>query len=109
LQFGKVNKPEMPYLPYLQHKDLIIERAEAWQMEKKPDRPEQLKFGHTFADHMMEVDWDVNDGWTRPMIMPLKELRLHPGAKVSTERNFIVMMMPSYLRYSIMPLNCLKA
>jgi branched-chain amino acid aminotransferase len=49
----------------------------------KPENPDQLKFGHAFADHMMEVKWTANDGWHRPAINPLHNLSLHPGAKAS--------------------------
>ena len=54
-----------------------------WQMTEKPKNNDQLKFGHHFADHMMEVDWSEGQGWTRPIISPVHDLRIHPGAKVS--------------------------
>uniref|UniRef100_A0A915NNS1 Uncharacterized protein n=1 Tax=Meloidogyne floridensis TaxID=298350 RepID=A0A915NNS1_9BILA len=44
------------------HKDLQIERAEIWQMQDKPDKYEQLKFGHHYADHMIGVDWSEEKG-----------------------------------------------
>lgn len=31
---------------------------------------EQLKFGHTFSDHMLEIDWDTTNGWKNPVIRP---------------------------------------
>nr|CAD2170106.1 unnamed protein product [Meloidogyne enterolobii] len=64
------------------HKDLQIERAEIWQMQDKPDKYEQLKFGHHYADHMIGVDWSEEKGWSQPQITPVSEIRLHPGAKV---------------------------
>uniref|UniRef100_A0A1I7Y794 Branched-chain-amino-acid aminotransferase n=1 Tax=Steinernema glaseri TaxID=37863 RepID=A0A1I7Y794_9BILA len=63
------------------HRDLKITAATPGQMRPKPP-VDTLKFGHNFSDHMMEVDWNVNSGWTRPAISPLHNLSLHPGAKV---------------------------
>ncbi|XP_076450342.1 branched-chain-amino-acid aminotransferase, cytosolic-like isoform X2 [Babylonia areolata] len=49
--------------------------------QRKPDN-NRLMFGHHFSDHMLTVDWSEKDGWTRPLIHPVEELRIHPGAKV---------------------------
>ncbi|TMS36522.1 hypothetical protein L596_003668 [Steinernema carpocapsae] len=63
------------------HKDLKIIEATAEQRRPKPD-VNSLRFGHNFADHMMEVNWTAESGWGRPEISPLHNLSLHPGAKV---------------------------
>ncbi|KAH9146161.1 hypothetical protein AeRB84_009972 [Aphanomyces euteiches] len=41
---------------------------------------EQLKFGATFTDHMLEVDWDNKNGWAAPVIRPYGPLALDPAA-----------------------------
>lgn len=60
-------------------KDVEITRATT--MATKPD-VKSLKFGHTFSDHMLEVDYVVGKGWGKPHISPLHHFSLHPGAKV---------------------------
>lgn len=47
----------------------------------KPD-PNNLVFGHNFADHMLEVDWSEKNGWSRPKILPLQNFSMHPASKV---------------------------
>ncbi|CAB3400163.1 unnamed protein product [Caenorhabditis bovis] len=64
------------------HKDLEIEVISPQFMLPKPKDPTALKFGHTYADHMMQCDWDQDKGWMAPRIEPLREFRIHPGAKV---------------------------
>jgi branched-chain amino acid aminotransferase len=46
-----------------------------------PD-PSKLIFGHTFTDHMLTIKWNVKSGWGKPKIEPLKNLEIHPAAKV---------------------------
>ena len=41
---------------------------------------EELLFGKTFTDHMLEVDWDVESGWHAPVISPLHPLSIDPAA-----------------------------
>eukprot|EP00923_Selenidium_pygospionis_P032311 GHVN01057022.1.p3 GENE.GHVN01057022.1~~GHVN01057022.1.p3 ORF type:complete len:373 (-),score=43.66 GHVN01057022.1:2018-3136(-) len=40
---------------------------------------ESLKFGEAFTDHMLEVDWDAQHGWSDPRIIPFQNLSLHPA------------------------------
>lgn len=47
-----------------------------------PDDPAKLQFGHKFTDHMLTIDWSAKEGWERPVIGPLKNLEIHPAAKV---------------------------
>ena len=49
---------------------------------EKPENPAAVKFGHEFTDHMLEIPWNYNKGWGRPLISPVHALKLHPGAKV---------------------------
>lgn len=37
------------------------------------------KFGQTFSDHMVTVDYDPNQGWHNGRVRPLAPLQLHPG------------------------------
>uniref|UniRef100_A0A914GS79 Branched-chain-amino-acid aminotransferase n=1 Tax=Globodera rostochiensis TaxID=31243 RepID=A0A914GS79_GLORO len=65
------------------HKDLLIERVADDAKQCKPEgNADQLQFGHHYSDHMMDVDWTAREGWGRPLICPLREIKLHPGAKV---------------------------
>ena len=49
----------------------------------KPDF-DNLTFGHSFSDHMLRIQWSQDRGWHQPVICKLEDLRIHPGAKVST-------------------------
>jgi len=51
--------------------------------ERKPKlSADKLLFGHAFTDHMFRVDWDLDKGWSPPLISKVHNLDLHPGAKV---------------------------
>ena len=41
---------------------------------------EQLQFGKSFTDHMLEIDWTKSNGWETPIISPLHNLQLDPAA-----------------------------
>ena len=43
---------------------------------------EKLKFGATFTDHMLEIDWDASKGWAAPSISPYHKFELDPAASV---------------------------
>ncbi|VDM95833.1 unnamed protein product [Thelazia callipaeda] len=64
------------------HKDLEIVKIKADQMRLKPDPKSKLRFGHTFSDHMLEITWSNEKGWSRPLISPIHDLSLHPASKV---------------------------
>ena len=49
--------------------------------QQKPDN-NKLVFGHEMTDHMLEIDWSDKSGWSRPVIKPIQDIRLHPAAKV---------------------------
>ena len=63
-------------------KDLETIQATEAELQAKPHSSDNLKFGHIYADHMMEADWNDDVGWTRPLISPLHNFNIHPGAKV---------------------------
>ena len=39
-----------------------------------------LSFGRQFTDHMLEIDWDDENGWHNPVIKPYGDLTLSPAA-----------------------------
>ncbi|CAI5738417.1 unnamed protein product [Peronospora destructor] len=43
---------------------------------------EELQFGKTFTDHMLEVDWEIGQGWGNPMIRPYGGISLDPASAV---------------------------
>ena len=49
--------------------------------QPKPDN-KKLMFGHHFSDHMLTIDWSLCEGWGRPLIHPVEDMRIHPAAKV---------------------------
>jgi|TARA_B110000208_G_scaffold31394_1_gene41284 branched-chain amino acid aminotransferase len=40
---------------------------------------EDLVFGATFSDHMLEVDWTSEGGWEAPRIVPYGDISLSPA------------------------------
>ncbi|CAJ0583731.1 unnamed protein product, partial [Mesorhabditis spiculigera] len=64
------------------YKDLITTPAMGDQRKPVPKTGAPLKFGHTYADHMVDVDWTDKTGWGKPHLKPLVPFKLHPGAKV---------------------------
>jgi len=58
------------------HSNLSVEKAK--NLKEKP-LPENLIFGKTFTDHMLEVEWTENNGWAKPKIVPYHKLELHPS------------------------------
>lgn len=61
--------------------DMQIEIATEAQKMRKPD-VSKLAFGETFSDHMFEVEWNRNNGWGIPRIIPLHHFQFHPGSKI---------------------------
>lgn len=48
--------------------------------QRSPPDFADLKFGATFAPHMLTVDWDEHSGWHAPQIVPYGPLSLSPAA-----------------------------
>ncbi len=49
----------------------------------KPLIPEnELVFGKDFTDHMVSIEWDIENGWSTPQIKPYGKLELEPSAVV---------------------------
>lgn len=56
---------------------LIIKRTDA-PKHKLP--LEDLKFGKSFSDHMLEIDWDAKTGWHVPIIRKFENFSISPAA-----------------------------
>lgn len=41
---------------------------------------EELLFGLSFTDHMLEIDWDNENGWHAPVIKPYGDMKISPAA-----------------------------
>lgn len=59
--------------------DIIIKKTE--RGNPKPDS-DKLVFGANFSDHMLTIKHTNQSGWEKPVIEPLTNLSIHPGAKV---------------------------
>jgi branched-chain amino acid aminotransferase len=59
--------------------DTIVKKTD--RPNAKPD-PEKLVFGASYSDHMLTIKHTTESGWEKPLIEPLKNLSIHPGAKV---------------------------
>ncbi|XP_029456011.1 branched-chain-amino-acid aminotransferase, cytosolic isoform X2 [Rhinatrema bivittatum] len=57
--------------------DLIINLATT--LKEKPD-PNNLVFGTLFTDHILMIEWSLENGWEKPQIKPLQNLSLHPAS-----------------------------
>lgn len=56
--------------------DIIINQSK----NPKAQTPySELVFGHTFSDHMLEVDWSKDEGWKTPVISEYKNFSMSPA------------------------------
>uniref|UniRef100_H3H8F1 Branched-chain-amino-acid aminotransferase n=2 Tax=Phytophthora ramorum TaxID=164328 RepID=H3H8F1_PHYRM len=65
--------------PDIKLSNLTVERT-ASPKAKLPK--EELKFGKTFTDHMLEVDWELGKGWGNPVIHPYGPIAMDPASAV---------------------------
>jgi hypothetical protein len=49
------------------------------RFESRPKK-EDLKFGTTMADHMLTIEFDKENGWGAPKIIPYQNLSISPAA-----------------------------
>lgn len=63
-------------LPDIEKNNIIINLTTT-PREKLPYK--ELKFGQTFSDHMLEIDWCNELGWNDPVIRPFGNLSVHPA------------------------------
>lgn len=72
--------PRHAHQPLLrQYSDLYV--TSATERKAKP-MGNALGFGKHFSDHMLTIDWDVNEGWSRPHIQPFAPIAYYPTIKV---------------------------
>lgn len=64
-------------LANIDSKQLTITRAIS---QKSITSLDELKFGVTFTDHMLEIDWTAEYGWHSPIIRPFSNLEMHPAS-----------------------------
>lgn len=55
-------------------------RVERIKTGKTKPSPDQLQFGKYFTDHMFIMDYESNQGWYDPRIVPYESLTLDPAA-----------------------------
>lgn len=58
---------------------LIIEKTTTPKLKLPKD---ELVFGKTFTDHMLEIEWNKSTGWGAPKISPYHNLSLDPSTIV---------------------------
>lgn len=58
---------------------LIIEENKTL---REPPPSSSLVFGHSFADHMLAVNWNGATGWAAPRIQPYGPLTLDPSSVI---------------------------
>ncbi|CAG8759745.1 13748_t:CDS:1, partial [Acaulospora colombiana] len=59
------------------HKRIKFQHSE----RLKPLIPNKdLIFGNAFTDHMLTVEWNVENGWFDPLIQPYGKISLEPSA-----------------------------
>ncbi len=59
---------------------LTIEKTtDAVRFENKPKK-EELQFGQTISDHMLIIEWDKDNQWSAPKIVPYQDLKISPAA-----------------------------
>ncbi|KAJ1354299.1 hypothetical protein KIN20_011182 [Parelaphostrongylus tenuis] len=65
------------------HKDLIIMETQSKDEQRPiPKQGDTLRFGECFSDHMLDIEWSADKGWSKPCIRPYENLSLDPACKV---------------------------
>lgn len=62
----------------MQAKDIEITPRDV--LKDKPLNTRNLKFGDLFTDHMLVIDYNANDGWSKPKIMPYGPMKMAVSA-----------------------------
>ncbi len=60
----------------------MMEEIKVEKVEKRKERPadDELSFGRTFTDHMFMMDYNEEDGWHDPKVVPYQPLEIDPAA-----------------------------
>jgi len=58
------------------------EEIKVEKVDKRQERPtdNELSFGRTFTDHMFTMDYNEEDGWHDPRVIPYQPLEIDPAA-----------------------------
>lgn len=56
-----------------------------------------VSFGKCFSDHMLEIEWSEDKGWSKPIISPTHDLLFHPATKVFHYAQEVRFMITVYL------------
>ncbi|KAF4124371.1 branched-chain amino acid aminotransferase [Geosmithia morbida] len=75
----KADAASAPKLRPLDASKLTITKT---QNPKTISKPENLVFGNEFTNHMLTVEWNKQDGWLDPKIIPYQNLSLDPATCV---------------------------
>ena len=57
----------------------IERRADDTRFDNRPAK-EDLVFGTTMSDHMLTIEWDKENKWSAPKIIPYQDLKISPAA-----------------------------
>ncbi len=58
-------------------KDLVFEKTQ--NPKEKPGPDHTYVFGDLTTDHMLEIDWNKEKGWGKPLISPYHNLSINPA------------------------------
>jgi Branched-chain amino acid aminotransferase/4-amino-4-deoxychorismate lyase len=58
--------------------DLIVSTSNSKKKKNIPKFDKSIKFGSLTTEHMLEIDWDKTEGWTKPKIVPYHTFQLDP-------------------------------
>jgi len=65
---------------FISSSGLTIElKTDKSDFENQPKK-EDLVFGTTLSDHMLTIEWDKQNGWSPPKIIPYQDLKISPAA-----------------------------
>eukprot|EP00461_Guttulinopsis_vulgaris_P001782 UN01782 len=76
-KIAKRNMSSAPAQPVMDVSKLVVNKT---KNPKQKQPYETLKFGHTFTDHMLEIDYTPEEGWGAPKIVPHGPLSIDPAA-----------------------------
>uniref|UniRef100_A0A8C5G3W4 Branched-chain-amino-acid aminotransferase n=1 Tax=Gouania willdenowi TaxID=441366 RepID=A0A8C5G3W4_GOUWI len=71
-------------------------------------KPDVAEFGTVFTDHMLVIEWSLNEGWKAPLIKPFGDLSLHPACS-SLHYDIVFFVFNKIIKSSSFMLFCLSA
>lgn len=76
-RIGSTAVRSLSFTPTIDRSRLVVEKT----TKPNPKVPNaELTFGHTFTDHMLEIDWEEGKGWKAPRIYPFQNLSISPAS-----------------------------